>query len=287
MEYIRLIRIKQWAKNLFVFVAAFFSGRAFEREVMINSLLAFVLFCLVSSAVYILNDYADIEKDRMHPMKKQRPLAAGTISKTSAITFFFILLSLCGTGLFLVGSLPLAVILGIYFLINLLYSFKLKQVAIIDIFIIAFGFLLRVFAGGAAIDVQVTDWAILLNFVLALVLAAGKRRGELKNAEITGVTRKSLEGYNVPFLDITLAITCTIAVVCYIMFTLSPEVQARFNHNIIYTVVFVMIGVFRYLQLALVYNKSESPTRILYTDFFIKVTLLLWISSFLLLIYFK
>lgn len=287
MEYIRLIRVKQWAKNLFVFVAAFFSGRAFEQEVMIHSLIAFMLFCLVSSAVYILNDYADIEKDRMHPEKKHRPLAAGTISKTSAIIFFFILLTLCGAGLFLAGSLSLSVILGIYFLINLLYSFKLKQVAIIDIFIIAFGFLLRVLAGGAAIDVQVTDWAILLNFVLALVLAAGKRRGELKNAEITGITRKSLEGYSVPFLDIILAITCTIAVVCYIMFTLSHEIQERFNHNIIYTVVFVILGVFRYLQLALVYNKTESPTRILYTDHFIKVTLLLWISSFLLLIYFK
>lgn len=286
-KYLQLIRAKQWIKNLFVFVPAFFSGLALRPEVLKQSFLAFVIFCLVSSAVYILNDYADREKDRLHPEKRKRPLAAGTISVSAAWSVFSLFV-LAAAGLLLYfGSWLLALVLGIYFVMNIAYSLKLKQIAIVDIFIIAFGFLLRVLAGGEAIAVHVTDWAILLNLVLALVFAAGKRRGELKNAEITGITRKSLEGYSVAFLDIVLAITCTIAILCYTMFTMSPEVQGRFHENIIYTVVLVIFGVLRYLQQALVYNRSESPTKLIYKDHFIQITVLLWLSAFLLLIYFK
>lgn len=287
LEYLRLIRAKQWIKNLFVFVPAFFSGLVLKPSVLQNSFLAFVVFCCVSSAVYILNDYFDREKDRQHPDKKHRPLAAGSIPLPKAWLIFGMLLCLAVLLLLYIDKLSLALIIGIYFVMNLAYSFRLKQIAIIDIFIIAFGFVLRVLAGGEAIDVRVTDWAILLNLVLALVFAAGKRRGELRNADITGVTRKSLEGYNVAFLDIVLAITCTIAIVCYIMFTLSHEVQQRFNEYIIYTVVFVIFGILRYLQQSLVYNRSESPTKLIYRDFYIQATVLLWLSSFLLLIYFK
>lgn len=286
-KYFQLIRAKQWIKNLFVFVPAFFSGMALQSEVLKQSFLAFVIFCMVSSSVYILNDYADREKDRLHPEKKHRPLAAGTVSVGVAWTLFAILILLAVALLMYFKSWMLALILGIYFVMNIAYSFKLKQIAIVDIFIIAFGFLLRVLAGGEAISVHVTDWAILLNLVLALVFAAGKRRGELKNAEITGVTRKSLEGYSIVFLDIVLAITCTIAIVCYTMFTMSPEVQSRFHESIIYTVVLVIFGVLRYLQQALVYNKSESPTKLIYTDHFIQISVVLWLSAFLLLIYFK
>lgn len=286
-SYIQLMRIKQWVKNLFVFVAAFFSGKVLEAEVFLNSLYAFLLFSLIASAVYVINDIADVEKDRMHPTKKNRPIAAGKIKISNAWILLFILIGTAALGLLLFANWQLAGILVLYFVMNILYSFRLKQVAIVDIFIIAFGFLLRVLAGGAATGLQITDWAILLNFVLALVLAAGKRRGEMKNMEITGETRKALAGYSVNYLDIILAISSTVAIVCYIMFIVSPEAQERFHHNIIYTVVFVIFGIFRYLQLALVFNNSESPTKILYQDNYIRFTVLLWLVAFLLLIYFR
>ena len=170
---------------------------------------------------------------------------------------------------------------------NLAYTFRLKQVAVVDICIIATGFVLRVLAGGYATGIPISQWAILLTFILALVLAIGKRRGELINAELKGKTRKALNGYNVQFADIALSISCALAIVCYVMFTLSPEVQKRFHSRIFYTVIFVLFAFLRYLQQTLVYNRTESPTKIIYKDHYIQATLLLWLASFLLLIYFK
>ena len=180
-----------------------------------------------------------------------------------------------------------AVIIGFYFVMNLAYTFKLKHVAIIDVCIIAIGFVLRVLAGGYITGIPISQWAILLTFVLALVLAIGKRRGELINAQISGKTRKALDGYNVQFADIALAISCTLAILCYLMFTLSPEVQRRFHPRVFYTVIFVVFAFLRYLQQTLVYNKTESPTKIVYKDRYIQVTLVLWIIAFLLQIYFR
>jgi len=284
VKYLELLRYKQWAKNLFVFVAVFFSGQFLKIELLYNSLYTFIIFCLVSSSVYILNDTLDRHLDALHPKKKKRPIASGQVSIQQALIIKAILLLIATILLIFLGSLEVALCLVGYYVINVLYCIKLKHVALIDIFLIALGFLLRVLAGGYATDLHLTDWALILNFILALILAIGKRRGELKNADIKGETRKALQGYSVPFLDVLLAICCVMAIVCYIMFTLSEEVQARFHHNIIYTVVFVVFGIFRYLQLSLVYNKAESPTAILYKDRYIQITILLWIISFSLLI---
>ena len=180
-----------------------------------------------------------------------------------------------------------AAIIVFYFLMNIAYTFKLKHVAIIDVCIIAIGFVLRVLAGGYATGIYISQWAILLTFVLALVLAIGKRRGELINAQISGKTRRALDGYNVQFADIALSISCTLAIVCYLMFTLSPEVQQKFHSRVFYTVIFVVFAFLRYLQQTLVYNKTESPTKIIYKDRYIQVTLVLWLAAFLLQIYFK
>jgi 4-hydroxybenzoate polyprenyltransferase len=170
---------------------------------------------------------------------------------------------------------------------NLAYTFKLKHVPIIDISIIAVGFVLRVLAGGYITGISISQWAILLTFVLALVLAIGKRRGELINAQVSGKTRRALDGYNVQFADIALSISVTLAIICYLMFTLSPEVQARFHERVFYTVIFVVFAFLRYLQQTLVYNRTESPTKIVYRDRYIQVTLLLWVAAFLIQIYFK
>ncbi|CAH0213028.1 decaprenyl-phosphate phosphoribosyltransferase [Chryseobacterium sp. WG14] len=292
-KYLKLLRVEQWVKNLFVFVPLFFSGNITNIDLLSKSIFAFVIFSLAASVVYILNDYNDIEADRKHPEKRRRPLASGAISKSKAIG---ILLGLVITDIALVflaqfyfheNLWKFGAIISFYVVMNLAYTFRLKHVPIIDIFIIAIGFVLRVLAGGYITGISISQWAILLTFVLALVLAIGKRRGELINAQVSGKTRKALDGYNVQFADIALSISITLAIVCYLMFTLSPEVQARFHERVFYTVIFVVFALLRYLQQTLVYNRTESPTKIVYRDRYIQVTLLLWVAAFLIQIYFK
>lgn len=292
-KYLKLLRAKQWVKNLFVFVPLFFSGKILDADLFLKSCIGFILFSLTASAIYIINDYRDIEADRRHPEKCKRPLAAGTISKKSAKLVFVLLIiavllifyNLKNLGVYLVPQLGF--IIGGYFVMNLFYTFKLKHVAIVDIFIIAIGFVLRVLTGGYVTGIPISQWTILLTFVLALVLAIGKRRGELINARLSGQTRRSLDGYNVQFADIALSISCALSIVCYLMFTITDEAQAQFGYKIFYTVVFVMFAFLRYLQQTLVYNKTESPTKIVYKDHYIQITMVLWLVTFLLLIYYK
>jgi decaprenyl-phosphate phosphoribosyltransferase len=292
-KYIKLLRVEQWIKNLFVFVPLFFSGNITNFDLLGKSIFAFIVFSLTASSIYIINDYSDIESDRKHPEKRRRPLASGAVSKQTALIILVLLVAIVIALIFL-GShyfhhnfWKFATIIGFYFVMNLAYTYKLKHVAIIDISIISLGFVLRVLAGGYATGIFISQWAILLTFILALVLAIGKRRGELINAQISGKTRKALDGYNVQFADIALSISCTLAIVCYLMFTLSPEVQERFHARVFYTVIFVVFAILRYLQQTLVYNKTESPTKIIYRDRYIQITLVLWVAAFLLQIYFK
>ncbi len=292
-KYLKLLRVEQWVKNLFVFVPLFFSGNIKNFDLLTKSIFAFIIFSLAASAVYILNDYNDIEADRKHPEKKRRPLASGAVSKSQGIGIFVgliiadIALVFLAQNYFRENLWKSVTIVGLYFVMNLAYTFKLKHVPIVDISIIATGFVLRVLAGGYMTGISISQWAVLLTFVLALVLAIGKRRGELINAQVSGKTRRSLDGYNVQFADITLSISVTLAIVCYLMFTLSPEVQARFHSRVFYTVIFVVFAFLRYLQQTLVYNRTESPTKIVYRDRYIQITLLLWIAAFLIQIYFK
>lgn len=292
-KYLKLIRIEQWVKNLFVFLPLFFSGNIFETDLFLKSLYAFTVFSLTASSIYILNDYTDIEADKKHPEKKHRPLASGAIAKRNAL-FIVGFLILAVTGLLFFGAFFLkiniwkfGVIIIFYFLMNLAYTSRLKHVAIIDVTIVSMGFVLRVLAGGYATGIPISQWAILLTFVLALVLALGKRRGELINAQISGKTRRALDGYNVQFADIALSISVTLAIVSYLMFTVTPEVQERFGVRIFYTVIFVVFAFLRYLQQTLVYNRTESPTKIVYRDRYIQITIVLWAVSFMLLIYHK
>lgn len=292
-EYFKLLRVEQWVKNLFVFVPLFFSGNIKNTDLLAKSIFAFIIFSLAASLVYILNDYNDIEADRQHPEKRRRPLASGAISKSTAIGVLVglivvdVVLILFAQFYFHQILWKFTTIIVLYFVMNLAYTFKLKHVPIIDIFIIAIGFVLRVLAGGYITGIVISQWAILLTFVLALVLAIGKRRGELINAQVSGKTRRALDGYNVQFADIALSISVTLAIVCYLMFTLSPEVQAKFHERVFYTVIFVVFAFLRYLQQTLVYNRTESPTKIIYKDKYIQVTLLLWVAAFLIQIYFK
>ena len=293
LKYIKLLRVEQWVKNLFVFIPLFFSANITNTDMFIRSVFAFIIFSFAASMIYILNDYQDIESDRKHPEKSKRPLASGAISKNSAVGIFIGLLVTDVALIFLAQNYlgtPLwkfATIIGAYVLMNIAYTFKLKHVAIVDVFIISSGFVMRVLAGGYITGIKISEWAILLTFVLALVLAIGKRRGELINAQISGRTRKALDGYNVQFADIALSISVTLAIVCYLMFTLSSHVKQSFPEAIFYTVIFVVFAFLRYLQQTLVFNKTESPTKIIYKDRYIQATIILWIVSFVILIYFN
>lgn len=285
MDYLRLIRIKQWLKNVFVFLPIFFAGKILDLNLLLNSIIAFFSFSFIASSIYIINDYTDIEKDRMHPEKKNRPLAAGKIPVNHAIiVFLFLFFSSYFLG-YLTHSWGVILIISVYFLMNLAYSFKLKQIAIVDVVIISLGFLLRIYMGGFATNLPISVWAILVTFFLALVMALGKRRGELINVQLTGETRKALDGYNLQFIDIAITMVSTSFVVCYIMYTLDPVIKTNFHYYIVYTSLFAVIGILRYLQLTFVYTKTESPTKVLYKDLFLQIDLAIWIVMIFILKY--
>ena len=291
--YLKLLRVEQWVKNLFVFIPLFFSGKIFETTQLFETIFSFIIFSFTASSIYIINDYSDIESDRVHPEKCRRPLASGAISVGRAkLVLVGLVISTIGliislSDVFGYNVLKFGAVISSYFVMNLAYTFRLKHIAIVDISIIAVGFVLRVLAGGYATGIVVSQGAIILTFVLALVLAVGKRRGELVNTQLSGNTRKALDGYNIQFADIVLSISVTLAIVSYIMFVISPETQKEFTNKVFYTFIFVIFAFLRYLQQTLVYNRTESPTKMIYKDRYIQVVLALWGFAFLILIYFK
>ncbi len=282
---LRLLRPEQWVKNLFVVIPAFFAARLSEVEVIHDVALGVIIFSLLASGIYCFNDWRDIEQDRQHPRKRFRPLASGAVSAQ--------------TGLLLAGGLTaLAFMLAWYFLpdlwlvlalylgINIFYSLGLKRVAILDVHLIALGFLLRVFAGGIVAQVPVSRWLIVLTFLLALILALSKRRGEFSNEAAGPASRPALKAYNLSFIDLSIVMLSGVTVVAYLMYTLSGEVIDRIGSpHIYFTTFFVLMGMLRYLQLTIVFAKTESPTRVLWTDLFLQLVLLGWITAFGYLLY--
>jgi 4-hydroxybenzoate polyprenyltransferase len=284
-DTIRLIRVEHWVKNLFLFLPAFFAARLLEWPVLQNAVLGFLSFCLVSSSVYVLNDLVDAPQDRNHPDKRHRPIATGAIGRREAIALLLLLLG-CGTAMAAWLSTSMLLFCLLYVVINILYSFSLKHIAIVDISLIGTGFLLRVLAGGAVTGVEVSHWLIVMTFLLALILGLAKRRGEYVIATGGHTFRRALEGYNLPFLDVSITVCSTVAIVAYLMYCFSPEVTDRIgSHNIYYTAFFVIIGILRYLQLTLVFERTESPTRALLRDAFLQLVLLGWIGAFAWLLY--
>ncbi len=281
-----LLRPEHWVKNLFLFIPAFFAARLDEPSVLYNAIMGFVAFCLIASAVYVLNDMVDAPQDRNHPDKNRRPVASGAISIRQALVILVLLLFF-STALAAYLSTSMLIFSLLYFVVNLFYSFSLKHIAIIDISLIGLGFLLRIFAGGAVTGVAVSQWLIILTFLLALILGLAKRRGEYVIAMGENNFRKALEGYNLPFIDVGITVCSTVAIVAYLMYCFSPEVTERIGSNQIYfTAFFVIVGILRYLQLTLVFNKTESPTRALLRDLFLQLVLLAWIGAFAWLLYF-
>ena len=280
LSIIKLMRPHQYIKNLFIFLPLFFSLKITDTDLLFNAVIAFIAFSLTASAIYTLNDYHDIEEDKQHPKKKYRPLTSGDISKAQAIVIMAVL-GITGFSLMTLLSIKAVGIMAAYVVMNIAYSFYLKHVAILDVMIIAIGFVLRLFIGSAVTDIPLSMWIVVMTFLLALFMALAKRRDDVLIYLDTGKKmRKVIDGYNLQFLDTAMAIMASVVIVSYTIYTTSAEVVARVHSEYLYlTSLFVILGIMRYLQAAFVFKDSGSPTKIVLKDRFMQLTLIGWILT--------
>ena len=287
---LRLTRPKQWIKNFFVFIPMFFGGELFNSHSLWLASLTFIAYSLVASSIYCYNDIVDVDADRRHPVKCHRPVASGAISIRTAYCLMAVMFVL-GIAVMLilppeVMSSVMAVIV-FYYVLNLAYCSKLKQYAILDVCIVAFGFVLRILAGGFACELALSNWIVIMTFLLTLFMSFAKRRDDVLRMNATGeAPRKNTVRYNLTFINQAITITASVTLVCYIMYCVSPEVMERFNTPFLYlTFVFVLVGLLRYIQIAVVDEKSGDPTKIILRDHFSQVILAAWLLTFLIMIY--
>lgn len=286
---LKLIRPKQWIKNMFVFIPMFFGGSLLDKNDIFACVITFFSYSFVASSVYCFNDIIDVEADRRHPVKCKRPIASGAISVAQAYGLMVLMLALSMLTILLLreNTLEVGGVILFYFLLNLAYCANLKQYAIVDVCIIAFGFVLRILAGGIATDIVPTNWLVLMTFLLTLFLSFAKRRDDVLRMNETGeAPRKNTIRYNLTFINQAITITASVTLVCYILYTVSPEVVDRFNTQYLYlTSVFVLVGLLRYIQIAVVDKKSGDPTKVILRDRFTQLIVLAWGLSFLFIIY--
>lgn len=288
-DIIRLIRPYHWVKNLFVFLPLFFDKRITDFPAILSCLVVFGSFCAISSCIYCINDIIDSEYDKLHPEKRHRPVASGNISKTAAFLIASLLFLISFALIFCFSPARWNSIISIviaYFLLNIAYCTYLKKKAIVDVFCIAFGFVLRILAGGISTNVSVSQWIIMMTFILSLFLAFAKRRDDVLKLEEGIKVRDSINHYSLSFLNQTLSVLASITMVCYIMYTVSDEVVKRIGSSYLFTTsVFVLAGIIRYLQIAIVDLRSGSPTKILLKDSFLQFCIIGWIIEFAILLY--
>lgn len=283
---VRLARPHQYLKNLFVLLPLFFGWKLSDQAAISGTLLAFAVFCLAASAVYVFNDLRDAPQDREHPIKKNRPIASGQVSIRLAWAYLVVL---AGAALALTPLVPgkaFAGILGAYLAINVAYSLGMKHMAIVDLISIAVGFVLRVFGGGSASGITPSHWIVIMTFLLALFLGLAKRRDDLLLAACGPKTRKCLDGYSLEFVSLCMAVMAGVVIVSYILYTLSPDVMAKHGTEQLYlTSLWVVAGILRYMQITYVEQRSGSPTQVLLRDPFIQVCIGLWVVSCYLILY--
>jgi 4-hydroxybenzoate polyprenyltransferase len=286
---IALLRPKQWIKNLFVFAPLIFSRHMLEGGAVIPAVRLFGAFCFLASAVYVLNDIADRTADANHPKKRLRPIPSGTVGVPLALAMM---------GACMVASAALAIglpvaamgLLVLYAVINIAYSSGLKHVVIVDVFCVAAGFMVRVIAGAEAISVLVSPWLILCTMFLSLLLAVAKRRSELRLRDegSPGATRAVLAQYTVSIVDQMTTITAAGVVISYALYTVSDRTVTMFKtENLVYSTIFVLFGVFRYLYLEHKERLGESPTDVVTTDMPLIAAMFLWVLSIVVVIYFR
>ena len=282
--YLKLLRPEPYIKNVFIAAPLFFSGGITWVQ-MGNTFLAFIAFCAIASSVYIFNDSRDIVEDQAHPVKKNRPLAAGDVSLTAAYRLAAILLGI-GFALAYYCHPKIVGVLALYLFINILYSIRLKQIALVDVSIIAIGFLLRLWVGSIASSTQLSIWIILETYLLALFLALAKRRTDFILHLEGMTTRKNIEHYNLAFIDTCLGILSALITVAYLMYCMSPDIQNQYQSDYIYiSAFFVLNGLLRYLKLAIVDQTPLAPNTLVLKDRYLRCTLFGWLLFMGLLLY--
>ena len=282
------MRLQQWIKNLFIFAALVFSANLFNAGDIILTVEGFFIFCLTASGVYLFNDVVDIERDKLHPIKSKRALPSGKLSKQAAISasaFLLLVGFITAYGL----KAEFGIILLSYIVINVLYTYQLKRVVILDVMTIAAGFVLRVVAGAVLINVPTSEWLIICMILLSLFLGFSKRRHEIKILENSANTHRSvLQHYSPYFLDQMIGIVTATTVMSYALYTISEETVNKFGtKHLIYTVPFVLYGIFRYLYLVHKKDEGGDPTRLVVTDIPLLCNIILWIITVSIIIYGK
>ena len=286
---IKVARPTHWIKNLFVFLPVFFGGGLLNTSEAVSAALTFLSFSLAASAIYCLNDIIDVNADRAHPVKCKRPIASGaiTIPQAYGMMALSMLVSIVLMFLLPAGQTKTIFVIVAYFDINVAYCLRLKEYAIIDVCIIASGFVLRILAGGYATGVQLSKWIVLMTFLLTLFLAFAKRRDDVLRMNTTGqAPRANTSRYNLTFINQAITITAGVMLVCYVMYTVSPEIIAQFATDKLYlTSILVILAILRYLQISFVDEKSGDPVKVALSDRATQLILLAWLLSFLVIIY--
>ena len=286
---IQLIRPHQWIKNLIVLLPVFFGGALLRWNAVYAGLITTLAFSLTASSIYCINDIIDINDDRQHPVKRNRPLASGAVSIVRGYILMGLMFILSMTSTFLLPShqVETASVILFYWLLNIAYCLRLKRYAIIDVCIVAFGFVLRILAGGYATNIQLSKWIVLMTFLLMLFLSFAKRRDDVVRMNETGhAPRQNTIRYNLTFINQAITITASVTLVCYIMYTMSPETIQNFHTDYLYlTSVFVLLGLLRYIQISVVDKKSGDPTKVMIHDRFMQLTVLAFGLTFLFIIY--
>ena len=288
-NYMKILRPKQWMKNFFVMLPLFFGGELFNGKALLAGAITFLAYSFAASSIYCFNDIHDVDDDRRHPVKCLRPIASGDVSESVAYVLMFICFALSMLSMFFLPDYALQTggILLLYWLLNLAYCARLKQYAIIDVCIVALGFVLRLLAGGFATHIPLSKWIVLMTFLITLFMSFAKRRDDVIRMERTGeAPRKNTIRYNLTFINQAITITASVTLVCYIMYTVSPEVIQNFQTDYLYlTTIFVLVGLLRYIQLTVVDQKSGDPTKVLLKDRFTQLVVVAWLLTFLLIIY--
>ncbi len=283
-----LLRPSQWLKNVFLFAPLIFSKHLFEAMYFWKEMIAFSGFCIVSSIVYIINDIADRDADRLHPQKKHRPLASGSLSTFDAIVIILILFVLI-VSLIPFLNLHFCFVIALYGLLNIAYSYRLKQVVLVDVFIIAAGFMLRVLAGVFAIEVVISSWLVLCTLFVSVFLAVSKRRGELMLSAVTDsyASRPVLKQYDVAFLDQIMTVAASGMAISYALYTVAERTVTIYGtENLIFTTVFVLFGIFRYIYLMRGRKIDDNPMHLLLSDMPLVINILLWFLVCVFIIYY-
>jgi 4-hydroxybenzoate polyprenyltransferase len=282
--FVAALRPHQWTKNLIIFAPIALSKHLFEADAFLRSAAAFALFCGLSGTVYLINDVTDLERDRLHPKKRFRPLASGALSVDAASVAASVLGLGCLSLSALIGQAFLAAAV-LYVLLNLLYSLWLKRLVILDVIAISLGFVLRAVAGALAISVQFSDWLLVCTLLLALFLALAKRRHELVTLDGTG-HREILAEYSPYLLDQMIAVVTASCLMAYAFYTLAPETVEKYRTDrLAWTIPFVLYGIFRYLYLVHAKEEGGSPTDLLLTDRPLLADVALWAAALVAIVY--